>query len=58
MVIGGALLRVGEDTVSLGSLFKLLFGFVIIGVSVWMVLERQLAVGALQDLVVCILTDA
>jgi hypothetical protein len=50
-VIPRPLLRIGKHRVCLAALLKLLFRLGIVGVTVGMVLHRQLAVGALDFLV-------
>jgi hypothetical protein len=50
-VVGGALVGVAQHLVGLAGLLELLFGRVVAGVAVRMVLERLLAIGALQLLV-------
>ena len=68
-IVGGALVAVGEDRVGLGRFLELLLGRVVARVAIGVVLERQLAVGALdlpvrgrardaQDLVVVALSHA
>jgi hypothetical protein len=52
-VVQAPLLRVGEDGVGLGRFLEPLFRFLAALVAVGMVLERQLAVGALDLLVGC-----
>ena len=47
-VVRRALVGVGEDRVRLGALLELLFGRLVAGIAVRVVLERQLAVGALH----------
>ena len=48
LVIAPALLWIGEHRVGLGGLLELLFGALVIGIPVGMVLERHLAIGALD----------
>ena len=47
-VIARALLGVGQDGVGLAAFLEALFGARIVGVSVGVILERQLAIGALD----------
>jgi hypothetical protein len=47
-VVGRALLRIGEYTVGFGGLFELLFGSLVVGVPVGVILQGELAVGGLQ----------
>jgi hypothetical protein len=49
-VILGALLRVAENRVRLGSFFEFFLGFSVAGVAIRVVLERHLPVGALDFL--------
>jgi hypothetical protein len=50
-VVGGTLLPISEHGVRLGGLFEFLFGSFVAGIAVWMVLQRELAVRALDLLV-------
>jgi hypothetical protein len=47
-IVGRALVAVGEDGVGLGRFLELLLGGVVAGIAIGVVLERQLAVGALD----------
>jgi hypothetical protein len=47
-VIGGALLLVAQHRVGFAALLEALFGAVIVGVAVRVILQRQLAIGALD----------
>jgi len=47
-VVSGALLLVAEDGVSLAALFEALFAFFVAGIAVGVILQRQLAIGALD----------
>ena len=47
-IVGRALLRVGEHGVRLGRFLELLLGGLVAGIAVRVVLQRQLAVGALD----------
>ena len=49
-VVAGALLRVAEDFVRLGSFLEPVLGSLVAGILVGMVLNRELAEGALQFL--------
>ena len=53
-VIGGALLGIAQDAVGLGRFLEPLFGILIVGITIRVVLERQFAVGALQTRVVAV----
>jgi hypothetical protein len=57
-VVGGALVGVAQHLVGLAGLLELLFGGVVAGVAVRMVLERLLAIGALQLLVAGVARNA
>ncbi len=57
-VVARALLAVGEDRVGLAALLEALFGPGIVGIAVGMVLQRELAIGALDFLVVRRAADA
>ncbi len=48
VVVSRALLRVGQNGISFGSFLELFFCVLVVGVAVGMVLQRELAVGALQ----------
>ena len=50
-VILGALLGIAEYRVGFGSLLELLFGFVVSGVAIGVVLHRQFAVSAFDLLI-------
>jgi hypothetical protein len=58
LVVGGALLRVGEDLVGFLGLLELLFGLGIVRIAVRMVLHGQLAVGLLDLVVRGVAVDA
>jgi hypothetical protein len=47
-IVGGALFRVGEHSVSFAYFFEFFFGIRIIRIAVGMILERKFAVGALE----------
>ncbi len=53
-VISGALLGIAQDAVRLGGFLESLFGILIVGIAVRVVLERQFAVSALQPRVVTV----
>ena len=57
-VVEAALLRVGQDRVGLGRLLELLFRLLVAGIAVRVMLERQLAVRALDLLVAGLTVDA
>ena len=57
-VVEAALLRVGEHRVGLGRLLEFVFRRFVAGIAVRMVLQRQLAVGALDLLVGGLTLDA
>ena len=47
-IVGGALIGVAEDGVSFGAFLEFFFCVGIVGIAIGMVLERELAVGALD----------
>ncbi len=47
-VVGGALLGIRENRVRLGGFLEVVFGGLVAGVAIRMVLHRELAVGALD----------
>ncbi len=53
-VIGGALLRIAQDAIGLRGFLESLFGILIVGIAVRVILERQFAVGALQPGVIAL----
>ena len=57
-VVGGALVSVTEHLVGFAGLFELFFGRVVAGIAVRMILERLLAVCALQFLVAAIVGNS
>ncbi len=57
-VIGGAFLRIAQDSVGFRRFFEFFFGFAIVRIPVGMVLQRELAIGTLQRLLVAIARDA
>jgi hypothetical protein len=58
LVVGGALLRVGEDLVGFLGLLELLFRLWVVRIAVGMVLHGQLAVGLLDVLIRSVAVDA
>ena len=50
-VVAGALFAVSQNRVGFAALFEFLFRFGIVGIAVGMVLQRELAVGALDLLI-------
>ena len=56
-VVRGALLGIAQDAVRLGRFFELLFGLLIVGIPVGMILERQFTIRALQRRVVAVAAD-
>src|SRR5438552_1950807 len=52
-IVGGALVGIGEDGVRLGAFLEALFGLVIAGVAIRVVLQRELAIGALDLALAC-----
>ena len=57
-VVGGALIGVAQHLVGLAGLLELLLGRMVAGIAVRMVLQRLLAVGALQFLIAGVARDA
>ncbi len=57
-IVAGALLGVGEHGIGFAALLELLFGLGIVGIAVGMVLQRELAISALDLLVVRRARDA
>ena len=57
-IVAAALVRVGEDGVRLGASLNCLLGGVVARIAIRMVLQRQLAVGALDLLVGRVPRDA
>ncbi len=47
-VVGGALLLIAQHGVSLAALLEALLGLIVAGVAVRVILQRQLAIGALD----------
>jgi hypothetical protein len=47
-IVGGSLVRIGEHGVSLAHFLEFFFCIRIIGIAVWMVLQGELAISALQ----------
>ena len=47
-IVAGAFLRIGQDAVRLGALLEALFRVGIVGVAIRMILQGELAVGALD----------
>ena len=56
-VVSRALLRIAQDGVGFSRFFKLFFGFAVAGISIRMMLQRELAVRALYGLIVGLATD-
>ena len=52
-IVGGALVGIGEDGVRLGAFLEALFGLVITGVAIRVVLQRELAIRALDLALAC-----
>ena len=57
-IVSGAFLRIAQNAIRLRGLFESLFGILVTGVPVRMVLERKLAVSTLQCRVVGLPIDA
>ena len=57
-VVEAALLAIGEDRVGLGRFLELLFGLVVAGIAIGVVLQRELAVRALDLLIGRLALDA
>ena len=58
MVVAGTFLLVGEDGMGFGDFLELLFGFLVAGVFVGVILEGELAVGLLNLIIRGVLGDA
>ncbi len=57
-IVGGALLGVAQDAVSLGGFLEFLFRVVVAGIAIGMIFQRQLAVGGLEYSLLAIASDA
>jgi hypothetical protein len=57
-VIGGAFLRIAQNTIGFGGLLELFFGLVIAGIAIGMKFQCKLAIGSFEDRLVAIAADA
>ncbi len=57
-IVARALVGVGQDRVGLGRFLELLLGGLVAGIAIGVVLQRELAVGALDVLVARVARDA
>src|SRR4029078_11021107 len=57
-VVRRALLRIAQNAIGLSGFFKLIFGFAVARIMIRMMLQREPAIRALDDLIVGFATDA